>query len=167
LSLDVIAHFQPGEETGAIRELARVLAPGGLLVMRTCALNLLRNRHSEFTSERQRFTREQLIRGVSDQGIRVIRCTYANSLLLPVAMAKFRIIEPLFRMKPASGIRPMAKWLDRLLFGVLKLESRWLGSRRNFPLGQSLILIGERSHEINRRAAGANAYSTDAVLARR
>ena len=35
-------------------------------------------------------------------GIRVLRCTYANSLLLPVALAKFRLWEPLMRQAPAE-----------------------------------------------------------------
>ena len=143
-SLDVIVHFRRGDEHRAIRELVRVLAPGGLLVLRVSALDILRSRHSEFTCERQRFTRKRLIQQVSNQGIRVLRCTYANSLLLPVALTKFRIAEPLLRMKPSSGVRPLARWLDRLLYSALRLEAAWLASGRNFPLGQSLILIGER-----------------------
>ena len=145
LSLDVIAHFPRGDEERPIRELTRVLAPRGLLVLRTCALDILRNRHSAYTNERQRFTRERLMRAVSAQGIRVLRCTYANSLLLPVAFTKFRLVEPMLRMRPASGIRPMTPWLNHALLAALKLEACWLGSGRNLPLGQSLILIGERT----------------------
>ena len=36
-------------------------------------------------------------------GIRVLRCTYVNSLLLPVALSKFRVWEPL--TAPAAGER--------------------------------------------------------------
>ena len=38
-------------------EFARVLKPGGLLVLRASALDSLRNRHSIFAMERQRFSR--------------------------------------------------------------------------------------------------------------
>lgn len=144
ISLDVIVHFPLGQENRAIRELTRVLAPGGILVLRASALDILRSKHSEFTTERQRFTRERLTKLVAAHGVRVLRCTYANSLLLPVALLKFRIIEPLLRRKPTSGVHPLAKWLDRLLFGALNLEARWLGAGRDLPIGQSLILIGER-----------------------
>lgn len=143
-ALDVIAHFPRGEEHRAIRELVRVLAPGGLLVVRSSALDILHSRHSEFTLERQRFTRKRLIDAVSREGIRILRCTYANSLLLPVAFAKFRILEPLFQRQPASGVQPVAPWLNRFLHSVLRLEAAWLGSGRNLALGQSIILIGER-----------------------
>jgi SAM-dependent methyltransferase len=143
-SLDVIPHFSRGDEYRPIRELVRVLTPGGLLVLRVSALDILRSRHSEFTCERQRFTRQRLIQLVARHGVRVLRCTYANSLLLPVALTKFRIAEPLLRMKPSSGMRPVARWLDGLLYSALRLEAAWLASGRNLPLGQSLLLIGER-----------------------
>ncbi|MGB9606893.1 MAG: class I SAM-dependent methyltransferase, partial [Bryobacteraceae bacterium] len=55
-SLDVLVHFPRDQEGPAVTELVRVLKPGGLLVLRTAALKLLRSRHSQFTGECQRFT---------------------------------------------------------------------------------------------------------------
>ena len=57
LSVDVVVHLPRGEEHHAARELARVTARGGLVVLRVSALDILRSRHSEFAFERQRFTR--------------------------------------------------------------------------------------------------------------
>jgi SAM-dependent methyltransferase len=142
--LDVLVHFERGSESRAIAELARVLAPGGRLVVRVAALDALRSRHSTFTHERQRFTRRGLVRAVEAHGVRVLRCTYANSLLAPVALARFRVWEPLARSAPRSGTAPVARWLDRLLYLPLAAESAWIGWGLNFPLGQSLILIGEK-----------------------
>ena len=122
-----------------------VLAPGGLLILRTAALDALRSRHSQFVCERQRFTRARLAEATQRSGIRVLRCTYANSLLLPVALAKFRLWEPLLAKAPESGVKPVPGWLDRILYGCLWLESKWLGGGRDLPLGQSLILVGEKA----------------------
>ncbi|MFB3827997.1 MAG: class I SAM-dependent methyltransferase [Bryobacteraceae bacterium] len=144
-SLDVIVHFPRGQEVNAARELVRVLKPKGLLVLRVSALNALRSRHSQFACERQRFTRRRLMETVKSQGVRVLRCTYANSLLLPVALAKFRIWEPLWRKPPASGVAPVPGWLDRLLYLPLALESVWLRAGFDSPLGQSLVLVGEKT----------------------
>ena len=144
LSLDVLVHIPPGEERPAMAELARVLAPGGLLVVRVSALNILRSRHSMFVGERQRFTRGRLVRLAEECGIRAVRVTYANSLLVPVALAKFRLWEPLLRKPPASDVKPLPAWLDSLLYAPLALEARWIGSGGNLPLGQSLIFIGYR-----------------------
>ncbi len=142
--LDVIVHFPHGEEDRPVAELARVLRPGGLFVIRVSALDVLRSRHSRFAGERQRFTRRRLIELARRHGIEVVRCTYANSLLLPVALAKFRIWEPLLRQAPASGLAPVGPWLDRLLHVPLAIEADWIGAGLSFPLGQSLILLGEK-----------------------
>jgi SAM-dependent methyltransferase len=144
MSLDVIAHLPRGEEHLAARELARVARRGGLVVVRTSALDILRSRHTEFAFERQRFGRRRLMGLFAGAGIRVLRCTYLNSLLLPVALLKFRVWEPLLRRPPESGVQRVAPWLDKLLYAPLAMEGAWLGAGRNLPVGQSLLLIGEK-----------------------
>ena len=143
-SLDVLVHCSPGEESRALSEFSRVLRPGGLLILRVSAFEFLRSRHSEFVGERQRFTEKRLKPAVSKSGIRILRITYANTLLVPVALAKFRIWEPLMRRRPQSGVQPVSPWLNRLLAFPLAAEGRWLDAGFNIPMGQSLILIGEK-----------------------
>jgi len=147
VTMDVIVHLQKGEEHKPLSEFARVLKPGGLLVARVSALDVLRSRHSMFAQERQRFTRPRLRRESERQGFRVLRCTYANALLAPVAFAKFRIVEPLTRQPPASGVRPVARWLDHLLYLPLAAEAIWLGAGLSFPVGQSLVLVAEKTNQ--------------------
>jgi SAM-dependent methyltransferase len=144
MSVDVLPHLPRGAEEAAMGELTRVLARGGLLVVRAAALNILRSRHSEFAFERQRFARRQMADLFRRCGIRVLRATYANSLLFPVALVKFRLWEPLLKRPAASGIAPVPPWLDALLYKTLETEASWLGTGHNFPLGQSLITIGEK-----------------------
>ncbi len=145
-SLDVLVHFPSGEEIRALQELARVLAPKGLLVLRAAALKVLRSRHSQFTGECQRFTRARLKAAVERVGLRPLRISYANSLLLPVALAKFRLWEPLLRKPPSSGLQPLPAWLDTALGAALGLEARILATGVNLPLGQSLLLLAEKAH---------------------
>ena len=144
ISMDVIVHMPLGDEQKPMREFHRVLAPGGFLALRASALDILRSHHSQFAMERQRFTRRRLIQLAESTGFHVLRCTYANALLLPVALLKFRVVEPLFGGEPESGVKPVAPWLDKLLYGPLKAESKLLPAGVNLPLGQSLILLAER-----------------------
>jgi len=140
--LDVLVHFAPGEEAEAVKELVRVLRQGGLLVLRVAALRILRSRHSEFTNERQRFTAGRLRRIVVNYGVQPLRITYANSCLLPIALVKFRVWEPLWKKPPASGVAPLPRWLNGLLSVPLELERCLLKAGLNLPVGQSLILVG-------------------------
>lgn len=143
--LDVVVYAPRGQEAALLEELHRVLVPGGLLILRAAALNALRSRHSQFVGERQRFTRRRLTRALTQAGFHLLRCTYANSLLLPVALARFRLWEPLMRRPPASALTPLPVWLNRLLLGCLRAEARWIASGRDLPLGQSLIFIARKA----------------------
>ena len=131
VSMDVIVHLPPGREVEPLAEFTRVLA-GGLLALRVSALDLLRSNHSVWAQERQRFTRARLEQAVSEQGLKVIRATYANSLLLPVALAKFRIWEPL------PSLRRAAAW------SLLPLGSTACSTSRSpSPLGLGRV-VGSR-----------------------
>lgn len=144
LCLDVLVHVPPGDEHRCLSEFFRALKPGGLAVVRVAALSALRSRHSEFIDEKQRFTRKGLVSTTAQAGFRVLRCTYANCLLLPVALAKFRIWERLARTPPASGLERLPAPVAALFYFSLALEAEWIRSGWDLPLGQSLFLIAEK-----------------------
>jgi SAM-dependent methyltransferase len=144
VSMDVLVHFPQGQERAAMDEFVRVVRPQGLFAIRVSALDALRSRHSEFAHEQQRFTKTRLLNVAREAGIDVLRCTYLNSLLLPVSLTRFRLWEPLTRQQPASGVHEYGPVLDKLLGFPLNIEEKWLGAGLNFPLGQSLLLIGRR-----------------------
>lgn len=142
--LDVFAHLEDEEDRAAMRELARCLRPGGFLVLRAAAFRWLRSRHSQFVGEKQRFTLARLRESAAAAGMEVTYSTYANSLLLPVALMKFRVVEPLLRAPAASGVKMGPPWLERLLLLPLRLEAAWIGRGRIFPAGQSAILVARK-----------------------
>jgi ubiquinone/menaquinone biosynthesis C-methylase UbiE len=140
-SFDALVHLERKNEGLALHEFARVLKPAGLLLVRVSALDILRSRHSIFAHERQRFTRKRLAASLCNAAFSPVRITYANSFLLPVALVKFRVIEPLLRSPVESGVKPVPGWLNRSLGAALSCEAAWIASGRNLPLGQSLFAI--------------------------
>lgn len=144
VSLDVLVHFPRGGESAALKEFWRVLRPGGKLILRVSALEILRSRHSTFAHERQRFDRSRLIRGVEEAGFGVLDTSYANSLLMPVALLKFRVWEELTRQEPASGVEVPGKFLNWALEQPLAVEAALLRRGMGMPVGQSLLLLAEK-----------------------
>lgn len=144
VSLDSIVYFPKGEEERPLREFHRVLRPGGLLLVRTSAYDFLRSRHSVYAGERQRLTQSRLLAECRKAGFSTIFVTHANTLLLPVALVKFRLLEPLMQAPVQSGIEDLPAWLDRALGSMLELERKWLAVGRSFPIGQSLLWLGRR-----------------------
>lgn len=147
ISLDVIVHLSPGNEQAAFAEFNRVLAPEGILLIRTSAFDWLRSKHSEFVGERQRFTREKISPFLHANGFKLLRTSYANSLLLPVALAKFRLWEPLMNSEAESGLQAINPVLNTVLEQFLKLEAAWLRWGKNLPVGQSLWVIARKETE--------------------
>ena len=145
-NMDVLPHFEPGQEQRPFSELARVLRPQGFLLVRVAALRIFRSRHSEFVWERQRFKRKRLEELARGCGLRIRRLTYANFLLTPVALLKFRVYEPLTRQPPSSGVHPMWPPLDRVLYLPLAMEKVWLSWGLSLPWGQSLFLLAQKTH---------------------
>ncbi len=145
VSLDVIVHLPEGREGEALGEFWRVLRPGGTLILRTSALDVLRSKHSEFAHEKQRFTAGRLRAAVEAAGFQVLDLTYANSLLLPVAWFKFRIWEPLTGGAPESGVEVPGALMNGLLEWPLRLEAAWLRRGGRFALGQSLLVLAQKS----------------------
>ncbi len=145
VSMDVVVHLPRGREDEPMAEFARVLEPGGFLALRVSALDILRSQHSEFAHERQRFTKSRLLALAQRHGFRTLRCTHANSFLMPVALFKFRVVEPLLGGQASSGVEPVAGWLDSLLYAPLAAEASLISMGVNLRLGQSLILLAEKS----------------------
>lgn len=142
---DVLPHLPRGEEGEALREFARVLRPGGWLLLRAAAFDALRSRHSQYVGERQRFRAGPLRRALAASGLRPLRWSYVNSILSPVAFLKFRLWEPLRGAPPQSGVAILPpRWLNALLHGVLRCEAAWIRRGLRFPFGQSLLVLAQK-----------------------
>lgn len=144
VTLDMLVHLEPGQEKTVFAEFSRVLRPGGILLLRAAAFQALWSRHSTYVGERQRYTRARLKREAEAHGLRILRATYANSFLLPVAFLKFRFWEPLTAAPPASGVTLGPRWLEEGLHAALALEARLIGAGLDLPLGQSVVLVARK-----------------------
>jgi SAM-dependent methyltransferase len=138
--LDVIEHLE--DDLGALRELRRVVAPGGSLLVTVPAYQWLWSGHDEINHHHRRYTRSSLQRIAEEAGWEQVRTTYFNSLLLPVAIL-LRVLDRLSRKTTESSLdlwvppEPMNWLLER----PLALEAALIGRGGRIPAGLSLLAV--------------------------
>lgn len=145
-SFDAIQHVLDKGDVRAIAEIYRVLRPGGFAFVRVPAYEWLRSGHDEALNVQRRYTLGELSDEMRRAGFSIRRVTYANTLLLPVAVMKRLVLSRFGSAHAESEVKPWPKswqWLNGLMSLPLKLEAGLL-RRMDLPFGVSAICIGEK-----------------------
>jgi SAM-dependent methyltransferase len=85
-SFDVFQVLPDRVEQSAIREMARVLKPGGWILLHVAALQILHGRHSVLSEEQRRYTPSRLRALVAGAGFQIERLTFDHLSLLPIML---------------------------------------------------------------------------------
>ncbi len=145
-SFDVLYERAVSDDLTALRELARVLAPGGFLFLRLPAYDWLRGTHDEIIHTARRYTVRRIADLLRQSGLKPLHLTYANTLLFPLAAAK-RLLE---RLRPAhkaeSDLEMRMGRLNGILRGVLAAEAPWVSSR-GLPFGLSVLALAQKGFQ--------------------
>jgi len=144
-SLDMLYSLPATARATVLGEFHRVARPGGFVFLRVPALPWMGGGHGRAVSEVHRFRLKELAGEVEAAGFRVRRATYANALLLPLAVVKRRILEPLGITRDDGDVRMPPPLLNRLFLAALQLESSLLKRIDRFPIGLSAIALAEKS----------------------
>ena len=140
----VIEHID--DDRGALLEWARVLRPGGCLVLLTSAYQWLWSGHDVSNHHVRRYVRADIERLLRDAGLQPATVSYANTALFP-GIAAVRAVERLRRgekrPEPRKDTAEVPASLNRLLTGVLTLEGKVI-RRRRLPFGVSIIAAATR-----------------------
>jgi SAM-dependent methyltransferase len=83
-SFDVLYGLPDEVERAAGREMARVLRPGGMVLVTSAAFAMLRGGHGTFTNEVRRYTTDGLSAFFAAAGLEVVRVSYTHATLFPL-----------------------------------------------------------------------------------
>jgi SAM-dependent methyltransferase len=140
-AFDVLYHRWVEDDLRAARELSRVLRPGGLLLVREPALRALWGAHDEAVLGRKRYTRSGLMRLLEAAGLQIVRASYVNTLLLPLAALR-RGLDRLTG-RHGSDVQELPAPLSWAFRHALGLEAR-LVRHVSLPLGVSVVVLARR-----------------------
>ena len=146
-ALDILEHLD--DDAQAVREIARVLRPGGLLVFTAPAYMFLWSEHDEALNHRRRYVAPQIRALLESAGLEVLKVSYCITLLLAPIYA-FRLVGRLLghekKGEPKTALYTLPGPLNALLIEILYLENRWL-ARFNLPFGVSLAGVARKPGE--------------------
>jgi SAM-dependent methyltransferase len=140
VSLDVIEHLD--DDLAALRELRRVVAPGGALLVTVPAYQWLWSGHDEINHHHRRYTRRTLQRAGEQAGWQQMRTTYFNSLLLPAAIL-LRVLDRFSRKTTESSLDLWVppEPLNWLLERPLTFEAALIARGGRIPAGLSMLAV--------------------------
>jgi SAM-dependent methyltransferase len=147
-SFDVFQCLPEPVEQAAIAEIARVLKPGGWVLLHVAALEVLHGKHSVLSEEVRRYTPSRLRSIVEHGGFTIERLTFDHMSLLPLMLP----VRMWHRMTAAGGkveagegeiTVPMAP-VNAALTALVSLEAIALRAV-NMPIGSSLMCLARRT----------------------
>jgi ubiquinone/menaquinone biosynthesis C-methylase UbiE len=143
-SFDVMQYV--ADDYAVMQEMARVLKPGGALVVTAAALDVLRGGHAGTWPEVRRYTDARMRAIVENAGMKVHRLTYLFASLFP-AMLAVRALRRDQRAASAAGedweMRVPAAPINTALTWMLSGEAA-ISRRIPMPVGSSVLVVARK-----------------------
>lgn len=152
-AFDVIEHID--EETTALRELGRVVRPGGHVLISVPAYRWAWSDFDVANGHVRRYTRGRLVQALARAGLEVERATYAFAATLPAfaaeRAARHERVRRLTGRAPGVAVAEdvvalpaVHPWLARGLLTALRLDEQVLKRGGTLPFGSSVIAAARR-----------------------
>jgi SAM-dependent methyltransferase len=135
---DVLEHVD--DDVAAMRELRRVVAPGGTLVATVPAYMWLWTANDVALQHRRRYSRPQLAQSAAASGWRPEIATYFNSVLLP-PIAVARKLRPKSAGEERAELELTPPLVDRALSLPMQAEAGLIARGANLPAGVSVGMV--------------------------
>lgn len=134
------------DDRAAAAELARVLKPGGTLILTVAAFAFLRADHGEVWKEARRYTPSTVRALVESAGLRVERVSFMFAFVFPLLLAarlSQRLLRPLREAKADRDIAVPSAPVNGVLTWLMHREAE-VARHVPMPIGSSLLVIARK-----------------------
>jgi SAM-dependent methyltransferase len=144
---DVLYHEAVRDDVAVLRDAARILKPGGLVLITDSAFESLRGPHDTAMRGARRYTRKGLSAKCEAAGLAPLHSTYFYMATFPAVYLKRRaerrhaVRHPEREIK--SDLAAAAHPVNTALTALLGLEGRW-AARRRLPFGSSVVILAKK-----------------------
>ena len=143
----VLACVAEQNDRAAVREMARVIKPGGRVVLTLAALEILHGDHNVVWDERRRYTRSSARELVRQAGLRPTRTSFLFASLFPI-MLLTRTVQRVTRgmrrtIAEQSDISVPSAPVNTALTWLVSGEAA-LARVVPMPIGSSLLVVAEK-----------------------
>jgi len=140
LALDVLEHI--ADDESAMREIARVLRPGGLFFFTVPAFMSLWRYHDVMYGHHRRYTKAEFTEKVMRAGLEISSCHFFKCIFFPPLWVLAKL-ERLWLIPRRDNFYATPGWLNRLMEALIVWECE-SGFARHIPFGVSLLCFGHR-----------------------
>jgi SAM-dependent methyltransferase len=144
--LDVLEHID--DDQGTLRDIYRVLRPGGVLMVAVPAYRFLWGPQDEISHHKRRYIAPEIRRLLKQAGFRVLRLSYFNTLLFPI-ISLVRLLRPYlprtFQVQSDCNITRLGP-INRILAGIFALEAP-IVKHVSLPFGVSILGLASKLPE--------------------
>ncbi len=144
LATDIIEHVD--DDGLALREIMRVLRPGGKVLLTVPAFKLLWGLQDRVAQHKRRYRLAPLTKSVKGAGLRVVHAYYFNYLLVVPILSARRLIDALGIALQSEG-QVNSPFLNRALSAVFACDIYSAPFIRP-PFGVSILMLAEKQEAV-------------------
>ncbi len=139
ISADVVCQVADGAQ--ALREFARVVRPGGVVLVNVPAFRWLWSYHDDTCQTKHRYTRGEMAALFREAGLSVTFASYANMLPLPLIVARRKLFRP---ANPTSDVQLYPAPVEAGFAALAAAEFGWQRLGWSSFVGSSVFVAGRR-----------------------
>ena len=140
VTLDTIEHIP--DDHKAVSEIARILKPGGVLLLNVPAYQWLWGPHDVALMHQRRYTRTQVRNLLTTNGFKIERLSYHIFFLFPL-VALSRFLSKFKKGEPDAKLPSIPRWVEAM-FTIIQRGEAAIITRSNLPWGSSIVAVARK-----------------------